>query len=48
MKSVIVLSAKLMSIAVVTVLLLSMEVEPASAAGFPRPLPCRASFVSFF
>jgi hypothetical protein len=37
MKSVIFLLAKLMSIAVVTVLLLSVGVEPASAAGFPKP-----------
>jgi hypothetical protein len=47
MKSVIVLLTKLMSIAMVTVLLLSVGVEPASAAGFPKPLPCRSGFITF-
>jgi hypothetical protein len=46
MKSVSCLLAELMSIAVVTVLLLSVGVEPASAAGFPKPSPCRPGFVS--
>jgi hypothetical protein len=34
-------------IAMVTVLLLSVGVEPASAAGFPKPLPCRPGFITF-
>jgi hypothetical protein len=45
MKSVIFLLTKLISIAMVTILLLSVGVGPASAAGFPSPT-CRPGFVT--